>query len=70
MSFIVQPKFTSEEADAIIGQLNGRLKELKELQVEAGKEGKTARVVELEDFIKTVSSGRDKLMEEYYKSRP
>ncbi|MFJ3388898.1 hypothetical protein [Lysinibacillus sp. NPDC086135] len=59
--------YTKEELRAILIQLGGRIDDLKGLQVKAGKNGDVSRVLELENFMKPILSGKEKMEIELYK---
>ncbi|MGE6627891.1 hypothetical protein [Bacillus pumilus] len=57
---------TKEEAKALLTQINARIDSLKELQLKAGKSEDIKRVIELEEFMKVIIFGRDKIMNAIY----
>lgn len=57
---------TKEEVDSTLIQINGRIQELKEMQIQAGKDENIARVLELENAMKSIISAKDKMMKVRY----
>ena len=62
-----QIEFTKEELKAVVIQVGARIDELKALQKEAGKNEDIRRVIELEEFLKPIESGYQKMVHELYK---
>lgn len=60
-------EFTKEELDILIIQIGARIDALKSIQLDNAKSGNVKRVIELEDGIKLITSGCDKMMKVRYK---
>jgi len=54
---------TKEESKALITQIGARIDDLKLQQKEAGRKENIDRVLEIEEFIKPIKSGYQKLMD-------
>lgn len=57
---------TKEELEALLIQVSSRIDSLKELQLTAGEKGKIERVIELENHMKPIISGKNKLQDALY----
>lgn len=66
MTNLYRIKLTEDEMDAIITQLGARLDELSMTQTREAKNGNVSRVLELEEFMKPIVSGKQKLEKERY----
>lgn len=61
-------QFTKEEVKALITQIGARIDDLQAIQKQAGKKEDIKRVLEIEEFLKPIKSGNQKLLDELCKS--
>lgn len=61
-------QFTKEEIEALIIQIGARIDDFQALQKQAGKKEDIKRVLEIEEFLKPIKSGNQKLLDGLCKS--
>lgn len=55
--------FTKEEIRALLIQINARIDDLKQIQKQEAQDGNVKRVIEMEEAIEPILSGRDKMLD-------